>query len=249
MKEQINNAIEFLKNQDFKGCITGSCLLDYFPGQDIDVFAYDEASFTRMLYCLQYNDMFHIIDDLELWKFKEYTEKNSSSLNKLGLVSIKFKYNTCVDVNVIFKKGKNNIFSVISSFDMDIIATGYDLATKQTLSLSQNDGKTAHWNKWNTQFYDVNIWGVGRLLRQFNRCVKYHERGYNTDNIVKKYQEILTGFLHYKNIFDSVKVEEKVDNVKEQANILNKIFDIWLEKHELSDVEKELIAKTIKNLM
>ena len=40
MKEQINSAIEWIKTQDIEGCITGSCLLEYFEGQDIDVFCY-----------------------------------------------------------------------------------------------------------------------------------------------------------------------------------------------------------------
>jgi hypothetical protein len=38
MKEQISNAVEFLKRTDVHGCITGSCLLGYFEGQDVMFF-------------------------------------------------------------------------------------------------------------------------------------------------------------------------------------------------------------------
>ena len=41
MKEQISNVIDFLKGTDVAGCITGSCLLGYFEGQDVDVFLYN----------------------------------------------------------------------------------------------------------------------------------------------------------------------------------------------------------------
>ena len=43
MREQIDNAIALIKQQDINGCITGSCLLDYFQGQDIDIFVYDKS--------------------------------------------------------------------------------------------------------------------------------------------------------------------------------------------------------------
>ena len=52
MKEQINNALTFLKEQDIDACITGSVMLDYFEGQDIDVFCYSESSMTKLLYTL-----------------------------------------------------------------------------------------------------------------------------------------------------------------------------------------------------
>ena len=139
MKEIINEAVDWIKCQDVKGCITGSCLLDYFEGQDIDVFVYDEASFTKMLYCMHFNPMFQLLEPIEQWKFKEWTNSKKSSLHKLGLVTLKFKYNLAVDVNVIYKMKDTNLFNVVSSFDMDIICKGYDIQTKQELSLSQNE--------------------------------------------------------------------------------------------------------------
>ena len=72
MKEQISNVIDFLKGTDVAGCITGSCLLGYFEGQDVDVFLYNEGAFNKLLYCLYYNPMFLIIEPLEQWKFDEW---------------------------------------------------------------------------------------------------------------------------------------------------------------------------------
>lgn len=250
MKEQIENAISFLKESDVDGCITGSCLLGYFPEstQDVDVFCYTEQSFIKMLYTLHFSKMFLIIEPIEQWKFKEYTEEKKSSIKKFGIVSIKFKYNMCVDVNIIYKSSASSIFSVLSSFDMNIICKGIDLKTKQELDLTGNPGKIVDWNRWNTKYYSPSVWEMSRLLRQFERCIKYHKRGYNTDKVVIKYQEIVQSLLEYKNIFKSGEVDEKIKNLKKEGKILLKIFDIWLKTHSLSKEEEETLYKVINKL-
>ena len=74
MKEQLNNAIALIKTLDIDGCITGSALLDYFPDskQDVDVFVYSEAAFTKLLYTLKFNPMFLVVDKLEQWKMEDW---------------------------------------------------------------------------------------------------------------------------------------------------------------------------------
>ena len=60
MKQNIDNAIKWLKNQplDIKGIITGSTVLDYFEGADVDLFVYDQASMNKILWAMYYNYMF-----------------------------------------------------------------------------------------------------------------------------------------------------------------------------------------------
>ena len=84
MKNNINNAIEWLKNihtseYNVRGCITGSCMLEYFEGQDVDLFVYDESSLRNVFYAMYFNNMFQILDPLEKWKFEEYDDRFSSS--------------------------------------------------------------------------------------------------------------------------------------------------------------------------
>lgn len=249
MENIINKVLDWVKSQsNIKGCISGSSLLEYFEGQDVDIFLYDEASFTKLLYAMYYNDMFTLIEPLEQWKFKEWTNGKRLGINKIGIVTIKMKYNLAVDVNIIYKKDANNIFSVLSSFDLDIISKGYDLQTMEYLDLSKKDGKTAHWNKWNPAFYSDNIWDISKLLRQFERCIKYHKRGYNTDNIVIKYQDMLHKLVEYESIFNSDKFDEKVKEMKKNAKIIDKIFNIWLSTHEIDDETFELLKVKIKLL-
>lgn len=249
MKEQINDAIEWLKLQNVDGCITGSCLLDYFEGQDVDVFVYNESSFTKLLYSMYFNPRFLLIEKLEEWKFKEWTTKDyKKSLKKMGLVTIKFKYNTCIDVNVIYKEKSKSIFDVLSTFDLNIICKGFDLKTKKILDLTDNPGKIADYNKWNLNFESPDIWSISRLLRQFMRVIKYHERGYNTDKVVLKYKSIIEDLMQFENIYNSVLVDQKVDNIKTNGKILIAIMDKWLENHSITDEEKTLLNNKIKEI-
>jgi hypothetical protein len=248
MEEQIKNAIEWIKNQPIKGCISGSCLLGYFPDshQDIDVFVYDEKSFNKLLFAMHHNPIFAIGDKLEQWKFEQYINKNNDTFYKFGLVTIKFTYNTCVDVNIILKKRTNDIFSVLSSFDMDIIAKGFDIQTGQYLDLTSGNGKIASWNKWNTAFYSEEVWEINRILRQLERCFKYHNRGYNVDEVVLKYIELIDKLQDFENIFNSDNFDNRIKITKENTLIVKQLCILWLETHEITPEQIELLKTKIK---
>lgn len=249
MKKQINDVIEWLKVQPIKGVITGSCLLDYYEGQDIDIFCYDEKSFTKLLFAMYHNSMFTILDPLEKWKFDQYIDKNEATFTKFGLVTIKFTYNTCVPVNIVLKRKCSDIFSVLSSFDMDIITKGYDIETKQFMDLSENkDKKIATWNKWNTAFYSNEIWKISRILRQLERCFKYHKRGYDVDLVILKYIDLIVKLQEFTNIFDSENFSEKLKITKSNTLIVKQICELWLETHEITDEQIELLKIKIKEI-
>ena len=250
MKEQFNNALNWAKSlEDVDGCITGSSLIGHFENsnQDIDIFVYNEASMTALLYAMKYNKMFQIVDPLEKWKNDKWMQELKIPY-KQSLVTVKYKYNLTIDVNVIIKKDKKTAFDVISSFDLDIVCKAYNIKTKELLDLSQNDGKIAHWNTWNKSFYSEDIWTISSLLRQFVRCIKYHKRGYNTDEVVLKYIELLDRLVAYKNVFNSINFDEKLKDIKVNSIILKKIFNNWLENHLLSEKETELLEQKIKEL-
>lgn len=250
MEENFNRALDWAKSLDnIEGCITGSSLLGYIEGanQDIDIFVYNEASLNEVLYCMQYNPMFQILDPLEQWKFDKW-KKEQRIPYKQQLVTVKFKYNLCIDINVILKKDKKTAFDVISSFDFDIITKAFDLQTKKTLDLSEGDGKVVHWNKWNKSFYSGDIWTINRLLRQFIRCVKYHKRGYNTDGVTNKYIELIDELIKYNNIFNSANFDAKVSEIKHNAKVLKKILQQWLTTHHLTEEEMVNLNEKLKEL-
>jgi hypothetical protein len=249
MKEQIDFVVNWIKSQPIRGCITGSCLLNYFEGQDIDVFVYDEKAFATLFYAMYYNEDFQVLDPLERLKVDMYlTKVKENTVNKFGLMTIKFTYNTCVDVNIVLKKNCDNVFSVISTFDLDIIAKGFDIQTKQYLDLSKNNGLIVDWNRWNSAYYTPNIWTATKLLRQIKRCFKYHDRGYNTDLVIKKYISLIDELVEYETLSSQLSVEQKVNNIKSNALIVKKICEVWLQTHKITEEELELLDVKMKEL-
>lgn len=251
MKENLDKAMEWVKSKtDVRGCITGSFLLDYFPdeNQDLDVFLYSEKSFTELFYAMYHDPMFTILDPLEKWKADKF-RMQESDFYKFGLLTIKFNYNTCVPVNLILKKKCTDIFAVLSSFDMDIIAKGYDIQTQRVLDLSENgDTKNATWNRWNTSFYSSEVWEISRILRQLERCFKYHRRGYNTDAVILKYMELIDKIQDHDNIFNSNNYTESLKIKKANTKIVRQICELWLETHEITDEQIELLKIKIKEI-
>lgn len=252
MREQIENALAWIKEQPIQACITGSCLLEINEEwkQDIDVFVYNEKSFNKILFAMYHNPMFTILDEMENWKFQRYINVEEKTYNKFGITTIKFVYNTCIDINIILKKNCTNIFSVLSSFDLDIICKGYDIEAKEYLDLTGDSTKTkiASWNKWNPLYHSTEVWAISRVLRQFQRCIKYTKRGYNTDIVTKKYLELIDNIEKYESIFASEGFNEKLAFTKSNTLILKQIMQVWLDTHEISEEENELLKQTIKLL-
>ena len=238
-------AIELLKKQDFDGCITGSCLLEYFEGADVDLFVYNEQALSAVLYYMKYNSLFQILDPLEKYKESEYLKKGQSSLNKIGLITIKYKYNLAIDVNIVYRKNNRNIFDVISNFDLSIIAKGYDIKTGKILDLSEYKGdKICTWNKWSKQFYSSTIWDVKRIMRQFSRVCKYQDRGYNLSSVTDKYIELVEDILSKPNIYKTERGTEFHENTIKEFEIVLKILKEYKKEKKIS-FEALNILKTL----
>lgn len=249
MKQQIENSIGWIKEQDVDGCITGSCLLDYFEGQDVDVFLYNEKSFTKLFYAMYHNPMFTILDKLELWKVDMFMNKESfGNKHHTGVQTIKFMYNTCIPINIILKKNCNNIFGVLSSFDLNIICKGYDLKTKEYLDLTTSPGKIASWNKWNPAFQSTEVWAISRILRQLERTFKYHKRGYNTDAVVYKYIDLIDKLQEFQSIFNSENFNDKLKITQQNTLIVKQVCELWLATHEITEEQITLLQTKIKEI-
>lgn len=248
MKKQIENAIEIVKQRDINACITGSCLLDYFEGQDVDVFVYDEKSLSAILYFMEYNPMFQCLDPLELWKLNQYL-KIEKNFVKRDLITIKYKYNLCIDVNICYRPTNKNVFTVISNFDLNIICKGFDLQTGKMLDLSDYTGdKIVKINEWNRDYFDFNLWNSNRLLRQSIRGFKYFLRGYNVDSVIITYNNLIDEILAFENIFTSDKVEEKLNHNIPILKMIKDTNEEFLNDHKMTQENLDVLTKTILTL-
>lgn len=235
MKKQIQDLIKFVKtNLHVDGCITGSALLDYYPGQDVDIFCYSQEAFTEAVYFMYYNKMFQILEPGEQHKFNQFTKEGKSSLDSIGLITLKFKWNTCIDCNLVFKKYQKNIFSVLAAFDIDIITCGYDLKTKKTLNLRESVGKKGSWNKWNKSYYSEDQWSCKRLLRQWQRIYKYEQRGWDLSEVTNKYISMVEKQLQTTNIYNSEKGTKFHEDTQEQFKVVLKLLKAYKKEKKIS---------------
>lgn len=252
MKENIEQVIEWIKSKKIKGCITGSALLEIFEDktnpQDVDFFAYTEKAFTEMFYAMYHDKMFQILDPLEKWKADKFISDPKQGYT--GITTIKFTYNTCIPVNIIFKARCESAFAVLSSFDMDVVCKAYDTFLEKELDLTDGSTvtKVASWNKWNPNYYEPELWQISRILRQLTRVIKYYKRGYNTDEVCLKYIELIDKVQHYQNIFSSEDFNEKLKIRKKNTKIVKEICQVWLKTHEISDEQLELLTLKIKEI-
>jgi hypothetical protein len=255
MKEQFEEVINWIKSiPHVRGCITGSTLLEIFENenvlQDVDVFVFDEKSFNTLFYAMLYNKMFTVLDKTENWKIEKYLKEPGKYKGKHTVNTYKFKYNTCIDVNIVLKDNCTNTASVLNSFDMDIICKGYDLETKQVLDLTNGSTvtKIADWNRWNPSYYSNELWDMSRVLRQLERCIKYHNRGYNTDKVVIKYIDIIDKLQEFENVFKSDTFDERLTSIKNVTFLVKSIMKSWLKTHQITDEQLELLKTNIKLL-
>lgn len=252
MEEQFNKALEWAMSRDVKGCITGSSLIQYFNEKsDIDIFCYDQASFLKLYYEMYYDPMFQLLDKLEIWKSEQIMSKDFfNSKNYGGVTSLKFTYNLCINVNIILKKSFDNVFAVISSFDMNLVCKAYCLQSKKYLDLTEGsvESKIVDYNSWNPMFSGNEIWNISRILRQLERTIKYHRRGYNTDKVVLKYIELIGKIEEYDNVFTSESFKERLTEMQTNTRIVKEICKKWLQEHSLTDKEMELLQQKIKEL-
>lgn len=241
MRQQFNNLYNYLKSEDFKGCITGSYFVGEFEDQDIDLFIYKPSEFLYAVFKIKHNPDFQLYEELDYWKFNRLREKGANPLKNNVVHTIKFLYNNCVILNVSLKNNCTNIFDVLSTFDFDIVARGYDLVTKQFIDLSENDGKNVYLLKHNPVFINPNELSNHRLYRVLQRIYKYHQRGFNMEQPTNKFIEFCDIFINNPPIFTSYDQLVK-DFFQKQLILLNKLLLLYFkEKKTLDGVDENII--------
>ncbi|MDD1444132.1 hypothetical protein MEO93_28090, partial [Dolichospermum sp. ST_sed3] len=123
--------------------------------------------------------------------------------------------------------------------------TGYDIRTGKTISLRESTDKVGTWNKWNKTFYQSDFWSTKRLLRQFERVVKYTERGYDLTSVTDKYISIVEEILLTENFYKSEKGTKYFTDTIEQFEVVLKILQVW--KRDLKMTPEQIL--TLKQLI
>lgn len=230
------------------GCITGSCMLeaDFDMWQsvpDIDVFTYTERDMIRaidlltMKYGLKYgtdDETIHWMQEVQKDSWLMEDKKNKSSVTGITLATIKLHTDDGVIVNISCKKGCNDLAAVLCSFDMTCIMKGYDIRGEFGMDLREQwcDKATAVANPIRKSKVDLDLVRTAYWIRQFDRVIKYWQRGIDTRPIARWYVEEIQMVLDRGNIWTSEGSAEFYNKFAEEFVEMRERISMWLKDKE-----------------
>ena len=97
-------------------------------------------------------------------------------------------------------------------------------------------------------YYSDEIWEINRILRQLERCFKYHRRGYDVDAVVIKYIELIDKVQNHINIFSSENYSDKLKIQKENTRIVKSLCNKWLKEHKITPEQIETLKLKLKEI-
>ena len=248
-KEKIAIAIKVVKSMPIHGCITGSCFLPGFDPDawgstpDVDVFVYSEADLVRACTIAEYtlgmkpgtgSDR---SEKQERWKLGRLFK---NGLNyKLGITTYKF-YCDGVVLNFTYKMTKEHgrwvpitdAPGVLRSFDMSIVLQAYDIESRIMYDLRPDNVPVTTAIPNPMRDHDCVMWTVSKWVRQFDRVVKYYNRGFDTRPVARFYLEMIDECIDVGCLFDSEESHEAFDRFSEEFLAKRAVIADWLEDHK-----------------
>lgn len=246
-REKIDAAIALVKTLPIDGCITGSCLLPGFDPDgwgtvpDIDVFVFGEDELVSAVTLAQ-----HALKMVpgkgsdrtrrqEEWKLARLRQAGLN--HKIGITTYTF-WCEGVMLNFTFKQRRFHgrwvpildTPGVLQSFDMSIVMQGYDIKHHVTYDLRVGDEFVAIPNP--LRDHDCVMWTVAKWVRQFDRVVKYYNRGFDTRPMARFYLDMIDECIDAGCLFDSEESQEAFESFsKEFIEKRSQIAD-WYEEHK-----------------
>lgn len=247
LTQDIKDTIELLKSSDINGCITGSSMLDedfdtWDQAPDVDVFVYNEMQLLHASDMLMYKHGFELLSAGEEWKFERVC--NRGAQGNAALTTMKLVNDKGVVVNITYKKWKNTMLSVLASFDMSVIMIGYDIPFGWGIDMRTRDIKIFddRFNRWSDdpkiakpnpmRKQDVDMYGTEMWVRQFDRVIKYWNRGIDTRQMARFYIDLIEGVIAKGQLFTSNKGEESFNGFVATYEPLRDKMVEWLKDKE-----------------
>ena len=247
LKEKVAAAIELVKTLPIDGCITGSCMLPGFDPDgwgtvpDIDVFVFGENELVAAIDLARYalkmtpGSGTKRSEQQEEWKLDRLRQ---AGLNyKLGITTYKF-YSEGVILNFTYKQRKFHgrwvpildTPGVLQSFDMSIVMQGYDIKHHVMYDMRVGDPKVAVPNP--LRDHDCVMWTVAKWVRQFDRVVKYYNRGFDTRPMAKFYLDMIDECIAVGCLFDSEESQEAFESFSKEFLEKRATIADWYDLHK-----------------
>lgn len=247
LKEKVDATIELVKTLPIDGCITGSCMLPGFDPDgwgttpDIDVFVFGENELVSAIDLARYalkmtpGSGTKRSEQQEEWKLDRLKQ---AGLNyKIGITTYKF-FCDGVILNFTYKQRKFHgrwvpildTPGVLQSFDMSIVMQGYDIKHHVMYDMRVGDPKVAVPNP--LRDHDCVMWTVAKWVRQFDRVVKYWNRGFDTRPMAKFYLDMIDECIAAGCLFDSEESQEAFELFAKEFLEKRATIAEWYEQHK-----------------
>lgn len=247
LKDKVAAAIELIKTLDIDGCITGSCLLDGFDPEgwgtvpDIDVFVFGESELVHAIDLAQYALLMTPGSGTERSRKQEewkLARLKQAGLNyKIGITTYKFHCDGVI-VNFTYKQRKFHgrwipildTPGVLQSFDMSFLMQGYDIKHHVMYDMRTGDPRIATPNP--LRDHDCVMWTVAKWVRQFDRVVKYYNRGFDTRPMAKFYLDMIDECINAGCLFDSEESQEAFESFSQEFIEKRASIADWYDSHK-----------------
>ncbi len=249
LKEKISRLVEVVKTLPINGCITGSCFLPGFDPDawgstpDVDVFVYGEDDLVRAVTIAEHSLKMkpgtgsERSEKQERWKLDRLYQVGLN--HKIGITTYKF-YADGVVLNFTFKQIKvhgrwvpiTNAPTVLISFDMSIVMQAYDIRSRVMFDLRPDDVPPTTAVPNPLRNHDCIMWNVAKWVRQFDRVVKYYNRGFDTRPMARFYLKMIDECMDAGCLFDSEESTTLFQDYSKEFLAKRAVIADWLEAHE-----------------
>lgn len=248
-KEKIDKLIDIVKTMPISGCVTGSCLMPGFDPDawgstpDVDVFVYSEDDLVRAVTIAEHvwgmtpGTGSERSEQQERWKLERLF---TNGLNfKIGITT--YKFTECgATLNFTYKQSKvkgkwvpiTNATDVIISFDMSIVMQAYDIKSHVLFDLRPDNVPETTAIPNPLRNHDCVMWTVSKWIRQFDRVVKYYNRGYDTRPMAKFYLEMIDECIKAGCLFDSEESVSMFESYSKEFIERRAVIEEWYKEHQ-----------------
>lgn len=239
---------------DIDGCITGSSLAENWDVDeaevkpDIDIFTYSPYAMVHAIDVLEYKlglapggDEVSS-DKGEAWKAKKM--RTSGRGFGRDLATCKFTDGNVV-VNVSNRKGERSAMDVIARFDMSIVLQAYDIPSGSLIDMrcvqpkadlvdiiksEGGDPMVAVPNPFRS--FDGATWEAKKWLRQWDRVIKYWNRGFDTRPMARFYSNMIKEVIDGGSLFKTEASKQAYQEFVDEYSELGTKIDEWIKETE-----------------
>ena len=253
LKDDIERMQMRIMDTDIDGCITGSSLAQDWDidgaevKPDIDVFTYSPYAMVHAIDVLEYKLGLHpggdeiTTDAGERWKAHKMRTNGRGTRD---LATCKFTDGT-VTVNVSNRRYEKSAMDVITRFDMSIVLQAYDIPSGSLIDMRMvqpkadlvdiikstgGDPAVAVPNPFRN--FDGTTWNASKWLRQWDRVLKYWNRGFDTRPMARFYSYMIKEVIDGGSLFKTEASKQAYHVFVDEFKDLGTKIDEWLEANE-----------------